>query len=182
MDLHTGPGLAFIAYPKALSMLPAPSFWSVLFFLMILFLGLDTQVTAPCITPCFVATLANISLLPTTVRVCGEPGHVHHRPVPMPAKEARRQRATGPGHCCLLFPTGAATRDWGEQKETRACVLRCEHKDLICFCQCFRVELYFSNWWTALVPVESPSSSLPVAKPLLSPGSMVIPTLSQYLK
>uniref|UniRef100_A0AAQ6A863 Transporter n=1 Tax=Amphiprion ocellaris TaxID=80972 RepID=A0AAQ6A863_AMPOC len=38
-----GPGLAFIAYPQALSMLPAPSFWAVLFFLMIIFLGLDTQ-------------------------------------------------------------------------------------------------------------------------------------------
>ncbi|XP_036375603.1 sodium- and chloride-dependent betaine transporter-like [Megalops cyprinoides] len=39
----SGSGLAFIAYPKALSLLPGAQFWSVLFFLMVIFLGLDSQ-------------------------------------------------------------------------------------------------------------------------------------------
>jgi len=40
-----GPGLAFIAYPKAIAMMPSlPQMWSVAFFLMILTLGLGSQI------------------------------------------------------------------------------------------------------------------------------------------
>ncbi|XP_036413087.1 sodium- and chloride-dependent GABA transporter 2-like [Colossoma macropomum] len=41
--VQSGPGLAFIAFPRAVSMMPLPQLWAVCFFLMIIMLGLDTQ-------------------------------------------------------------------------------------------------------------------------------------------
>ncbi|XP_060080387.1 sodium- and chloride-dependent betaine transporter-like [Ylistrum balloti] len=41
--VEAGPGLIFLTYPEALIRLPLPHMWSVLFFVMVVFVGIDSQ-------------------------------------------------------------------------------------------------------------------------------------------
>ncbi|KAL6478528.1 hypothetical protein MHYP_G00119610 [Metynnis hypsauchen] len=63
---ESGPGLAFIAYPQAVAMMPLPQLWSVCFFIMIILLGLDTQFV---IMEVIITTLTD--LFPATLRRAG---------------------------------------------------------------------------------------------------------------
>ncbi|XP_030268631.1 sodium- and chloride-dependent betaine transporter-like [Sparus aurata] len=42
MVVESGPGLAFIAFPQAVTMMPLPQLWAACFFIMLFLLGLDT--------------------------------------------------------------------------------------------------------------------------------------------
>ncbi|XP_075929582.1 sodium- and chloride-dependent creatine transporter 1-like isoform X2 [Petromyzon marinus] len=40
---ETGPGLVFVVYPRAISLLPVPALWATLLFIMLLLLGVDSE-------------------------------------------------------------------------------------------------------------------------------------------
>ncbi|XP_041796659.1 sodium- and chloride-dependent GABA transporter 2-like [Chelmon rostratus] len=63
---ESGPGLAFIAYPQAVAMMPVPQLWSICFFAMLILLGLDTQFVA------MEVVMTSISdMFPTAMRKTG---------------------------------------------------------------------------------------------------------------
>lgn len=48
-----GPGLVFIVYPAAIATMPGSIFWALIFFMMLLTLGLDSSVIKRCINSNF---------------------------------------------------------------------------------------------------------------------------------
>lgn len=45
LSLCPGPGLIFVVYPQAIAKMPLGQMWAVLFFFMLLCLGLNSQVS-----------------------------------------------------------------------------------------------------------------------------------------
>ncbi len=42
--IQHGPGLVFVTYPQAISMMPFAPFWAIIFFFMLFTLGIDSTV------------------------------------------------------------------------------------------------------------------------------------------
>ncbi|XP_013861751.1 sodium- and chloride-dependent betaine transporter isoform X2 [Austrofundulus limnaeus] len=62
-EAASGPGLAFITYPRAVAMMPFPQIWAKCFFIMLILLGADTQFVS---LECLMTSVTD--MFPSTLR------------------------------------------------------------------------------------------------------------------
>lgn len=60
-----GPGLVFIVYPAAIATMPGSTFWALIFFMMLLTLGLDSSVSM-LLFQCFITIAMNLQFIDIT--------------------------------------------------------------------------------------------------------------------
>ncbi len=108
----SGPGLIFIVYPKAISLMPFPHFWAILFFFMLIVVAIDSV---------FVQAEGEYNKNQNSGAACGNgvvtfpysSDHFHDGRTASPPPDTLRKGALLRFHLLHLVPLGTAHGDRG---------------------------------------------------------------------